>query len=406
MLKRMTSKFGLHKPQPDEPAVPLPSPSTSSHISTPSMYDYRGSISTDRTSASQDGAYAGGEIVEMTRDRRPQRQKGTYRLSDFIIQRTLGTGSFGRVHLVRSKHNLRFYAIKVLNKERIVRMKQVEHTNNEQSMLSCVQHPFIINLWGVFQDTGNLYMVMDFVPGGELFTLLRRSNRFPDPVAKFYAAEVALALNHLHNEDIVYRDLKPENILLNADGHIKIADFGFAKSCETNTWTLCGTPDYLAPEIILQQRYNKSVDWYALGVLIYEMLSGLPPYHQTEVNHMLLYERITRGPSYIRFPAAFSENATDIIMKLMEGDASRRYGNLRHGAGDVFAHPWFREVDWNRLAAREIPAPYIPRINGDGDASAFDNYPEDNAASLYGQAGPDPHGQLFPDFEYTSVANQ
>ena len=145
-------------------------------------------------------------------------------------------------------------------------MKQVEHTNNEQQMLSSVQHPFIINLWGVFQDAGSLYMVMDFVPGGELFTLLRRSNvrplcflprdwrlsssfqRFPDPVAKFYAADVALALNYLHNQDIVYRDLKPENILLNADGHIRIADFGFAKSCETVTWTLCGTPDYLAPE--------------------------------------------------------------------------------------------------------------------------------------------------------------
>ena len=124
-------------------------------------------------------------------------------------------------------------------------------------------------------------------------------------------------------------------------------------------------------QIILQQRYNKSVDWYALGVLIFEMLSGLPPYHQTETNHMVLYERITRGPSFIRFPVAFNENATDIIMKLMEGDPSRRYGNLRHGAGDVFAHPWFGEVDWDRLAARQITAPYLPRINGEGDASAW-----------------------------------
>lgn len=147
-------------------------------------------------------------------------------------------------------------------------MKQVEHTNNEMHMLELVQHPFIINLWGTFQDASNLYMVMDFVPGGELFTLLRRSNvslpsihahhrspqlsqRFPDPVAKFYAAEVALALNHLHSLDIIYRDLKPENILLNHDGHIKVADFGFAKLCMTTTWTLCGTPDYLAPEVCL-----------------------------------------------------------------------------------------------------------------------------------------------------------
>ncbi|KAF8806666.1 AGC/PKA protein kinase [Phlegmacium glaucopus] len=407
MIKRMATKFsahlGLRKPVKDENAmlaVPLSSPSSSTHSHIPNtpIYDYRASISTERTSGSQEDVE---ETVETTHVRLPQRPKGAYRLSDFIIQRTLGTGSFGRVHLVRSKHNLRFYAVKVLNKERIARMKQIEHTNNEQKMLQSVQHPFIINLWGVFQDAGNLYMVMDFVPGGELFTLLRRSNRFPDPVAKFYAAEVALALNHLHTEHIVYRDLKPENILLNSDGHIKIADFGFAKSCETTTWTLCGTPDYLAPEIILQQRYNKSVDWYALGVLIFEMLSGLPPYHQTEPNHMILYERITRGPSFIRFPAAFNENATDIIMKLMEGDPSRRYGNLRHGAGDVFAHPWFREVDWDRLAARQITAPYLPRISGEGDASAYDNYPEDNAASMYGLPGPDPHGALFPDFDYS-----
>ncbi|KAF4621128.1 hypothetical protein D9613_000995 [Agrocybe pediades] len=389
MLKRMTSKIGAHVGlyKADNQVPPLPSPPASTHSHQHvAMYDHRGSISTDRTSASMEEAYESGEVRRVRRA--PARPKGTYRLADFIIQRTLGTGSFGRVHLVRSKHNLRFYAIKVLNKERIARMKQIEHTNNEQQMLA--------------SDPGNLYMVMDFVPGGELFTLLRRSNRFPDPVAKFYAAEVALALNHLHTEDIVYRDLKPENILLNSDGHIKIADFGFAKLCETTTWTLCGTPDYLAPEIILQQRYNKSVDWYALGVLIFEMLSGLPPYHQPETNHMLLYEKITRGPSFIRFPAAFNENATDIIMKLMEGDPSRRYGNLRHGAGDVFAHPWFREVDWERLAAREITAPYLPRINGEGDASAFDNYPEDNAAAQYGMPGADPHGHLFPDFEYTS----
>lgn len=334
--------------------------------------------------------------------RKTQRPKGTYRLSDFIIQRTLGTGSFGRVHLARSKHNLRFYAIKVLNKERIVKMKQIEHTNNEMMMLESVQHPFIINLWGSFQDTGNLYMVMDFVPGGELFTLLRRSNRFPDPVAKFYSAEVALALNYLHSLDIVYRDLKPENILLNADGHIKIADFGFAKACATTTWTLCGTPDYLAPEIVNQSRYNKSVDWYALGVLIFEMLSGLPPYHQAEPNHIALYEKIMQGPRFIRWPAAFNENATDLIYKLMECDPSRRYGNLRHGAGDVFAHPWFREVDWDRLASREITAPYLPRISGDGDASAFDNYPEDNVASTYGLTQPDHYGAAFSGFEYTS----
>ena len=212
--------------------------------------------------------------------------KGKYTLSDFNIQRTLGTGSFGRVHLVQSKHNQRFYAVKVLKKQQVVKMKQVEHTNDERKMLQKVKHPFLITLWGTFQDSKNLYMVMDFVEGGELFSLLRKSQvsdisydlyceyysiweymdsldekRFPNPVAKFYAAEVTLALEYLHSMHIIYRDLKPENLLLDRHGHLKITDFGFAKEVPDITWTLCGTPDYLAPEVVASKGYNKSVDW-------------------------------------------------------------------------------------------------------------------------------------------------
>ncbi|KAH9965426.1 kinase-like domain-containing protein [Russula dissimulans] len=406
MIRRMTDKLGHlthgHQKPPQQhplqqqqqqpiPGLPVP------HL------EHRGSISTQRTSESSKR----GESVD---DARPvddsfpyqRRAKGTYRLSDFYFQRTLGTGSFGRVHLVRSKHNLRFYAIKVLHKEKIVKSKQIDHTNNEQQMLLAVQHSFIINLWGSFQDPTNLYMVMDFVPGGELFTLLRRSNRFPDPVAKFYAAEVALALHHLHNLDIVYRDLKPENILLGLDGHIKIADFGFAKHCPNTTWTLCGTPDYLAPEVINQSRYNKSVDWYALGVLIFEMLTGLPPFHRPDDSPMALYARIQSGPSCIRFPA-INILAKDLILKFLESNPSKRYGNLRNGAGDVFAHPWFREVNWEKLRNRDIVAPYLPKVTGEGDASAFEQYEEGDAAAHYGLPAEDLYGDDFPDFEYTAV---
>ena len=133
--------------------------------------------------------------------------------------RTLGTGSFGRVHLVRSVHNGRYYAIKVLKKQQIVKMKQVEHTNDERRMLKLVEHPFLIRMWGTFQDARNIFMVMDYIEGGELFSLLRKSQRFPNPVAKFYAAEVILALEYLHGHNIIYRDLKPENILLDRNGH-------------------------------------------------------------------------------------------------------------------------------------------------------------------------------------------
>lgn len=214
--------------------------------------------------------------------------KGKYALTDFTIQRTLGTGSFGRVHLVQSNHNHRFYAVKVLKKQQVVKMKQIEHTNDERRMLSKVKHAFLVTLWGTFQDSKNLYMVMDFVEGGELFSLLRKSQvsdidyftychqtyslskytnslhqkRFPNPVAKFYAAEVTLALDYLHSMHIIYRDLKPENLLLDRHGHLKITDFGFAKEVPDITWTLCGTPDYLAPEVVASKGYNKSVDWF------------------------------------------------------------------------------------------------------------------------------------------------
>ncbi|WRT66517.1 uncharacterized protein IL334_003476 [Kwoniella shivajii] len=292
---------------------------------------------------------------------------GRYALSDFYIERTLGTGSFGRVHLVRSKHNGRFYAVKVLNKEKVIKMKQVEHTNSEREMLVRVRHPFLVNLWGTFQDVNNLYMVMDFVAGGELFSLLRKSQRFPNSVAKFYAAEVALALDYLHSLDIIYRDLKPENLLLGADGHVKVTDFGFAKHVPDITWTLCGTPDY---------RYNKSVDWYALGVLVFEML-------------------IIAGK--VRYPSYFDPLAKELLKNLLVGDLTKRYGNLRAGSSDIFAHGWFAEVDWDKLYRREIPAPYVPKIEGEGDASQFDRYQEADV-SAYGKEGTGPYDHFFTEF--------
>ncbi|KAF8589529.1 protein kinase A catalytic subunit [Ramaria rubella] len=299
---------------------------------------------------------------------RSHRSSSEPRLSDYTIQRTLGTGSFGRVHLVRNKHSLRFFAMKVLPKEKVVRTKQVEHTRNEMRLLTDVHNPFIVNVYGAFQDPANLYMIMDFVAGGELFTLLRKAKRFPDPVAKFYAAEVALALHYLHSKDIIYRDLKPENILLGADGHIKLTDFGFAKVVKDITWTLCGTPDYLAPEVVAQGCYNKSVDWYALGILIFEMLAGYPPFHSEDPNPLELYRRIQNGDVY--YPTGLTPHAIDLIKCFLRADLSERYGNMNHGTEDIYAHPWFAEVIWDKLYRKEVPAPFIPNIAGDGDSSA------------------------------------
>ncbi|KAI0969313.1 Pkinase-domain-containing protein [Xylaria arbuscula] len=320
--------------------------------------------------------------------------KGKYSLTDFDLLRTLGTGSFGRVHLVQSKHNQRFYAVKVLKKAQVVKMKQVEHTNDERRMLGEVKHPFLITLWGTFQDPRNLYMVMDFVEGGELFSLLRKSGRFPNPVAKFYAAEVTLALEYLHSRNIIYRDLKPENLLLDRHGHLKITDFGFAKRVPDKTWTLCGTPDYLAPEVVSNKGYNKSVDWWSLGILIYEMLCGYTPFWDSG-SPMKIYENILRGK--VKYPAYVHPDAQDLLERLITPDLTKRLGNLYGGPQDVKGHPWFSEVTWDRLSRKDIDAPYTPPVKaGSGDASQFDRYPEET--EKYGQPGNDEHGNLFTEF--------
>lgn len=322
-----------------------------------------------------------------------KKTSGKYTIDDFNILRTLGTGSFGRVHLVRSVHNGRFYALKVLKKQTVVRLKQVEHTNDERRMLSVSVHAFIVRLWGTFQDSEHLFMIMDYVEGGELFSLLRRSQRFPNPVAKFYAAEVCLALDYLHSLDIIYRDLKPENLLLDRNGHIKVTDFGFAKYVPDVTYTLCGTPDYIAPEVISAKPYNKSVDWWSFGILIYEMLSGHTPFYDSST--MKTYENILNAP--LKFPKYFTPDAQDLLSRLITRDLTERLGNLQNGTEDIKNHAWFSEVIWDKLLDRCIETPYEPPIQqGQGDTSQFDRYPEEEVT--YGVHGDDPYADSMTEF--------
>ncbi|KAL9552847.1 hypothetical protein MBANPS3_003572 [Mucor bainieri] len=343
--------------------------------------------SSNRSTPTYTSVYNDQSIIKQRQDR-PR-----LKLADFNMLRTLGTGSFGRVHLVQSRVNARYYAVKVLKKSEVVRLKQVEHTNNEKHILESVAHPFLVNMWGTFQDTVNLYMVMDYVPGGELFSVLRRSKRFPDHVAKFYAAEVILAIEYMHSKNVIYRDLKPENLLLDSQGHIKITDFGFAKHVPDITWTLCGTPDYLAPEIIQSKGYGRAVDWWSLGVLVFEMLAGYPPFYDDD--HLKLYEKILAGR--VKYPQYFIPNSKDLLKRLLTADLTKRYGNLKDGSEDIKRHVWFQGVDFNRVLARQIRPPYVPSIKGEGDASHFDRYPETD--EQYGnEAAPDPFRNLFPDF--------
>ncbi|KAJ2757939.1 cAMP-dependent protein kinase catalytic subunit, partial [Coemansia nantahalensis] len=246
------------------------------------------------------------------------------RLDDFEVFRTVGTGSFGRVRLVKQRSTGKHFAMKVLKKSHVVKAKQVEHVNSERRILAECDCPFIVNMLGTCQDRANLYMLMEYVVGGELFTYLRRYHRFPAPVAKFYAAEVLLALEYMHARNIIWRDTKPENILLDARGHVKLTDMGFAKKIVDRTWTLCGTPDYLAPEVIQAKGYGRSVDWWALGILIFEMIAGYPPFYDED--HYRLYEKILAGR--IQWPAQFDPVARDLVSRLLTADLSRRLGNL------------------------------------------------------------------------------
>lgn len=208
--------------------------------------------------------------------------------------------------------------------------------------------------------------------GGEIFRLLRKESLFPNDVALFYSTEIILVLEHLHNRNIAYRDLKPENLLVAKDGHIKVTDFGFAKPIEDKSFTLCGTPEYLAPEIIISAGHNQSVDWWALGVLIFEMLAGYPPYY--DQNPYEVYKKIMKG--YFEFPVQVSMNARKLIGALLEKDLSKRIGCMKNGSQDVRNHPWFTGVDWNIVQAKKIQPPWQPDVRSETDFQYFDDYPD------------------------------
>ena len=297
-------------------------------------------------------------------------------LNDYTLLETIGTGSYGRVKLCRNKKTNKIYAIKRLKKEEIIRMKQVDHLFSEYSILAIIYHPFIVELKGVnFTEKKYLYFLLDFVPGGELFSLLRTNGTFPIEQARFYSAHIVTIFDYLHNKNIVYRDLKPENILINTNGYLKLTDFGFAKIITNNlTYTLCGTPEYLAPEIITNKGHGKGVDWWTFGVLLYEMTVGIDPFNDTDP--MQIYQKILKGK--VKYPKGMNKDVKSLIKHLLVIEITRRYGCLREGVKDIIDHKFFADFDWKGLLFKTLTPPYIPKVRNMSDTSNFNAFPDDS----------------------------
>ncbi|KEQ70532.1 kinase-like protein [Aureobasidium namibiae CBS 147.97] len=301
--------------------------------------------------------------------------KKTYGPEDFEILRLIGKGTFGQVFQVRKKDTQRIYAMKVLSKKVIIQKKEIAHTIGERNILvrtATAESPFIVGLKFSFQTPADLYLVTDYMSGGELFWHLQREGRFHEGRAKFYIAELILALRHLHQHDIVYRDLKPENILLDANGHIALCDFGLSKanlSKGDTTNTFCGTTEYLAPEVLLdEQGYTKMVDFWSLGVLVFEMCCGWSPFYAEDTQQM--YKNIAFGK--VRFPRdALSTEGRNFVKGLLNRNPNHRLG-AKADADELMAHAFFADVDWDALGRKALVPPFKPKLKGELDVSNFD----------------------------------
>ncbi|GFW52486.1 hypothetical protein TNCV_404141 [Trichonephila clavipes] len=300
------------------------------------------------------------------------------RLSDLRIVTTLGVGGFGRVELVQLNNDTsKSFALKVMKKAQIVETRQQQHILSEKIIMEESNCDFVVKLYRTFKDRKYLYMLMEACLGGELWTLLRDRGRFDDSTTRFYAACVVEAFDYLHSRNIIYRDLKPENMLLDSQGYVKLVDFGFAKKLPNGrkTWTFCGTPEYVAPEVILNKGHDTSADFWSLGVLIFELLTGTPPF--TAPDPMRTYNIILKGIDLMEFPRTISKNASSLIKRLCRDNPSERIGYQKGGIKELQKHKWFDGFNWDGLSNRNLVPPILPRVRSCVDTSNFDNYPPD-----------------------------
>jgi len=297
---------------------------------------------------------------------------------------------------VRKKDTGEIFAMKALNKDLIEKENLIEHTMAEKSILQRIQHPFIVGLHYAFQTSNKLYLILDFLSGGELFYHLQAEGKFDEARTRFYISEIALAIGYVHSMNIIYRDLKPENIVLDRYGHVCLTDFGLAKvNVSANTaQTFCGTPEYLAPEFLIGGGHGKAVDWWSLGILLYEMLGGLPPFYSENVNEM--YELILQKP--LEFTEEFSPNARDLVSKLLDRNPETRLQDIEK----FKAHPFFAGLDWAKVYNREITPAFIP----DSTKTNFDKeFTNERARYSMINKKPTEEHQNFTNFTFSGNAS-
>ncbi|KAJ2734777.1 Serine/threonine kinase [Coemansia sp. BCRC 34962] len=341
--------------------------------------------------------------LQLAQPVQPQRKVG---INDFKFVKVLGKGNFGKVMLSEEVGTSKLYAIKVLKKEFIVENDEFDSTRSEKRVLLIAnkeRHPFLIGLHSCFQTSNHIFFVTEYISGGDLMMHVQKLGSFGERRAKFFACEILLGLAYFHKVGIVYRDLKLDNILLDKDGHVKIADYGLCKEnmgYGQTTITFCGTPEFMAPEIVLEQRYGRAVDWWAFGVLIYEMILGTSPFHGEDENE--IFDSILEDE--ILYPVRMSRDSVFICQALLEKDPSKRLGAGPNDADDIMKHSFFTGINWDDVLNKKIPPPYVPDIRGRFDVSNFDpEFTNEKPGLTPTNTIIEAHDQKeFSDFDYVS----
>ncbi|EGR29368.1 protein kinase domain protein [Ichthyophthirius multifiliis] len=323
-------------------------------------------------------------------------------IDDFVTKVVLGKGTYAKVVLVKKKDNNKYYAMKMIKKEKLQKQRQIDNVLIERNVLEGMNHPFIIKLYYSFQTQYKFYFILEYCPGGELFSLLKKCQVFTEDQTRFYIAQIIVALEYLHSNDIIYRDLKPENVMIDVEGYIRITDFGLSKNKlegDKLAYSICGTPEYMAPELLRQEGYAKPADWWTLGALVYECLTGTPPFYLQ--NQAQMFQQILSAQ--LQFPSYLSNNCINFIDGLLQKNPQQRLGY--NGAHEVKQHPWLMNINWDILLSKQYRPPFIPVIDQDFGLSYFDDQFKNMPVDSWTNSIKDGPGRNVEGFTYINNEN-